>query len=201
MAREHEQSGARVTLAVTPNRAPERYGGVCITEDGAVTGFVPRGSAETSWHFIGVQVVDARVFADLAADEPAESVNGVYPALLREQPGSIRAVRCSAAFADIGTPTDYYETSMALGAAEGKSTAVGRGCVVDPSARVTASILWDEVIVGPDAMVHACVLADGVCVPAGAHLNRQVVVRADACRPGPADEVVGALLVSPLPPR
>ena len=41
---EHDRSGALVTLVVVPNSAPDRYGGVLVDDEGAVTGFVGRGS-------------------------------------------------------------------------------------------------------------------------------------------------------------
>ncbi len=72
MAEEHRASGALVTLAVVPNREFMKYGGVQATETGMVTGFVPRGAkAEGTWHFIGVQVVGASVFAPLSAGNAA----------------------------------------------------------------------------------------------------------------------------------
>ena len=57
-----------MTLAVVPNTEPARYGGVLMGDDDAVTGFVGRGSQRPSWHFIGVQVVEASAFAGLPAD-------------------------------------------------------------------------------------------------------------------------------------
>ena len=54
----HRTSGALVTMALVPNREPDKYGGVVLDSDDAVTGFVPRGAAAAgSRHFIGVQVV------------------------------------------------------------------------------------------------------------------------------------------------
>jgi mannose-1-phosphate guanylyltransferase len=196
--REHERSGAQVTLAVVPNTSPARYGGVLIDADGAVTGFVGRGSTRSSWHFVGVQVVDARVFAPLPPDERVESVAWLYPTLLRDQPGSVRAWRGSATFADIGTLADYYDTSIALGGRGRPSAFSGQQCETAPSARLTDSILWDHVIIEADAEVNGCVLADGVRIPSGGRFDGQVVVRADACPPGPADTVIGDLLVTPL---
>ena len=66
-------------MAVVPNRSPQHYGGVVLDRDGAVTGFVPRGPrAEGSFHFIGVQVVEARVFRGVPAGVVANSVGEVY---------------------------------------------------------------------------------------------------------------------------
>src|SRR5262249_42926747 len=45
IARAHESSGARVTLALVPNREFLRYGGVRLEDAGHVAGFVARGPA------------------------------------------------------------------------------------------------------------------------------------------------------------
>jgi NDP-sugar pyrophosphorylase family protein len=205
LERAHDRSGALVTLAVVPNRLPGRYGGVLVGDDGAVTAFVGRGSAIPSWHFIGVQVVEARAFAGLPADEPAESVGGLYPALIRRAAGSVRAWPCDAPFADIGTPADYLDTSLALAglAATGASPPArqllaGARCRIAESARVDRTILWDDVDVGDEASLVECVVGDAVAIPAGARWARRVIVRAAACEPALGDEIVDDLLVAPI---
>ncbi len=115
MAGAHARSGARVTMALTPNREPDHYGGVMLGEDGRVTEFVRRGPAAAgSYHFIGVQVAEASVFAGLKDGEPMNSVLGVYDALIASEPGSIRGYVCDAGFWDIGTPDDYAATDAAF---------------------------------------------------------------------------------------
>ncbi|HEY3381688.1 MAG TPA: NDP-sugar synthase [Vicinamibacterales bacterium] len=207
LAREHERTAARVTMAVVPNPAPDRYGGVLVDEAGSVVGFVGRGSARPSWHYIGVQVVEADVFSALPPDEPAETVNALYPALIRRRPGSVRALRCDASFEDIGTPADYLATSLAIAAREGgPSRLVGRRCTVAQSARVVRSILWDDVTVEDDVTLTECAVGDGVRVPAGTALTRHSVILAgDAARHGAVTEagshIVGNLLVVPFGDR
>ncbi len=204
LAAAHHGSGALVTMAVVPNTKPERYGGVLMEADGEVTGFVGRGSAQRSWHFIGVQVAERDAFVGLTANEPAESVGSVYPRLIRERPGSVRAVAVDAAFSDIGTPADYLATSLAFagGAAEAPlslpSVLAGARATVAPSASLVRTILWDDVEVGEDASLCECVVADGVRVPPGVRWTRVAVVRADCCEPGAGDRRVGDLLLSPL---
>jgi NDP-sugar pyrophosphorylase family protein len=115
----HRRSDALVTLALVPNREPEKYGGAIMKDDGTVTGFVARGpSAKGSYHFIGVQMVHAEVFRQLAPGQPAPSIGGLYDALIAAHPGSIRGYVSDAAFWDIGTPEDYAQTSAALAARE-----------------------------------------------------------------------------------
>ena len=65
----HGASGALVTMAVVPNREPFRYGGVIVEGDGAVSGFVRRGPASVgSWHFVGVQAIEAAALAGIPDD-------------------------------------------------------------------------------------------------------------------------------------
>ena len=108
----HRRSDALVTLALVPNRAPEKYGGAIMKDDGTVTGFAARGvAAGGSFHFIGVQMVRAEAFRQLPTGQPAQSIGGLYDALIAARPGSIRGFVSDAAFWDIGTPEDYARTS------------------------------------------------------------------------------------------
>jgi mannose-1-phosphate guanylyltransferase len=177
MAQAHRSSGARVTLAVVPNREFSKYGGVVVDDESRVTGFVPRGAgAEGSWHFIGVQVADASVFAPLPVHTAASSIGGVYDRLLRETPGSVRAHRGAWAFFDVGTPGDYLRTTLAFSAS---GVDAGRRTRVDPSARVTRTVLWDDIDVGPGASLDDCVVTDGVRVPSGAAYRRSILMMGD----------------------
>jgi mannose-1-phosphate guanylyltransferase len=200
----HQRSGALVTLAVVPNRWPERYGGVLMNAEGLVSGFVGRGSDTPSWHFVGVQVAEAAAFAGLPADQPAESVGALYPALIRERPGSVRAVAFDVPFVDIGTPADYLAASLALaGAAETErvvlpSPFAGARTTIAPSARVVRTILWDDVVVGDDASLTDCIIADGVSVPPGVRWQRQAVVPAGCCASRPGDVIAGDLLLASI---
>jgi mannose-1-phosphate guanylyltransferase len=185
----HEASGALVTLALVPNREFLRYGGVRVgagpstrlAAGGAVTGFVRRGpAAEGSYHYIGVQVVAARVFDSVSAGEPASTIGGIYDALIASQPGSVRAVISDAAFFDVGTPADYWRTSQAFITSDGSAgSTVGARVEIDATARVTRSILWDDVRVGAGAQLDDCIVTDGVTIAPGVTHRREILVRAD----------------------
>jgi NDP-sugar pyrophosphorylase family protein len=161
----HRNSGALVTMAVVPNTEPEKYGGALVSNDGIITGFVRRGAGQASWHVIGVQVAESSAFADVPEHVPYESVLTLYPSLIEGQMGAIRAYRCEAEFFDIGTPADYLSTSLHFAGREPESPTVGARCVIDPSARLQQSVLWDDVTVEPDVVLRECVVADGVRVP------------------------------------
>ena len=187
LASAHDASGALVTMALVPHREPHKYGGVLTAADGAVTGFAPRGAAaEGSSHFIGVQIARAEAFRALP-DGQASSIRETYDRLWTTRPGSIRGYICNAAFQDIGTTSDYWTTSFARLGDRPAEQAYGRRVHIDATARVTQSILWDDVEVGANTVVEECIVTDLVRIPAGSVHRRSVLRRGDQ-----------GLVVSPL---
>ncbi|HYT75536.1 MAG TPA: NDP-sugar synthase [Vicinamibacterales bacterium] len=178
MVAQHRRSAAVVTMALIPNPNPDKYGGVLLDQDRAVTGFTRRGNPEPSFHFIGPQVVEADAFSWLADGVPAESVLEVYPKLMDARPGSVKGFVSDSAFHDIGTPADLLQTSLELAAADGRPDRPrwGPHVRVAESARVTRSVLWDEVTVGAGATITECVLADRVVIPDGVEYRRRAIV-------------------------
>jgi NDP-sugar pyrophosphorylase family protein len=170
-----------VTMALVPNREYMRYGGVLLDTDGRVTGFARRGPASAgSGHFIGVQIVDGRVFDSIRPGEVASSVNGIYDALIAAQPGAVRGFLSEAEFWDVGTVEDYWRTSHAFAARQAEaSSSAGRTLHIDASARVSRSILWDDVVVEAGAVIDECIVTDGVRVRAGATHQRAVLIGDD----------------------
>src|SRR6185436_5686103 len=102
-----------------PNTEPHKYSGLVAGPDGVLAGVAPRGSQQASYHYFGVQVVEAAAFDRVPPDTPYESVATLYPALNAARPGSVRVLPTAATSHDIGTPLDYYHTSMAFAASEG----------------------------------------------------------------------------------
>jgi NDP-sugar pyrophosphorylase family protein len=211
---EHRASGALVTMALVPNTEPDKYGGALVDDRGAVTAFTRRGpppqragerasgtpaSAERSYHFIGVQVAQSTVFEPLPDHTPHESVGALYPELIRTRPGSIRAfISQTAEFLDIGTPADYLQTSLRLAAREGRpSVSMGRGTRVESSARLTDTVLWDDVAVGAGARVERCVVADGVRIPSGTDWS-DLTIRVPTGDLEPQETLRHGLAVAPI---
>lgn len=174
---DHRRSGALVTLAVVDRTEPAKYGGVAVAQDGVVTGFAARGSVAPSYHFVGVQVVQARAFASAVPGTAIESVSTLYPALMRAEPGSVRAQVCRAEFFDIGTPGDYLRTNLEFSAREPASPPRGARGVVHSTARVEQSVLWDDVEIGSGCSLRHCIVADRVRVPEGTSWD-SVTIRA-----------------------
>jgi mannose-1-phosphate guanylyltransferase len=177
LADAHQKSGALVTLALVPNREPNRYGGVMLTPDGSFSGFVSRGDvALGSYHFIGVQAARAGAFSGIP-DGRVANVPAIYEALVASNPGCVRGHLCDAAFWDIGTPADYWETNLTFLGDAHPERAFGKHVRIDSTSRVTRSLLWDDVDVQGRAVLEDCIVTDGVTVPAGSTYRRSILVR------------------------
>ena len=171
----HRQSGALVTMALIPNPRPEFYGGVRV-EDGWITGFTRAGTGDASYHFIGVQAAHAAAFSSLDDGVPAESVNSLYPRLIRGSPYSVAACIVDAPFSDIGTPADYLQTSVGLAAREGDRLVSGAGMEIDPGATLTRTAVWDNVRIGANCVLKDCIVCDGAQIGEGSRYERCALV-------------------------
>lgn len=186
----HRSTNALVTLALTPNVEPMRYGGVRLDADSRVLGFVRRGpDAKGAHHFVGVQVVHAAAFDSAPQGEPANSIGEVYDRMLVDSPGAIRGSVSDTPFVDIGTIADYLAASRTLSNADSGAGSSSPRTRIDPSARVIDSVLWDEVEVAAHAVLDRCIVTDGVRVPPDAEY-KQSVLRRDAA---------GAIIATRIP--
>ena len=175
---QHRETAALATIAVVPNQWPDRYSGLILDSTGRFHSVAPRGSHVRSYHVVGVQIAHPSAFARLPINEPAESISGVYRTLVAENLGAVRAFLCASDFVDVGTPEDYLEASASVGLREGRPFPhVGEHCHIDPTARLSDSILWDRVHVGAGAVLSRCIVADGVEIPAGAMFENCVIIQ------------------------
>ena len=194
LAAQHVDTNALVTMAVVD--ADPRYNAMVANDAGIVTGFSKRepgtretpgtlgitpgtpGTPGTRFHFIGVQAVNASVFAGVSPEVKSETVHGIYPGLIAGPSGAIRIFHTTKEFFDIGSPRDYLTTALTFAQRENRPVDRGRHCVVAPDARVTDTVLWDRVTVGAGANLSHCVVTDNVTVPAGArHTDCSLVMR------------------------
>ena len=182
MIEAHHQSGADVTMAVIPNTAPDRYNGVLLDDD-RVTGFVPRGHAHGSWHFVGVQIARSRVFASLPDDVPSETVAGLYRDIVANAPGRIRGWRANSTFLDVGTPYDYLRAAQSAAAT--------------PASRMT-TVIWPSATVSLDARIDECVVIGEVHIPAGFSSSRAVLAPSSILRPTDQVAVRDGVAILPL---
>ena len=63
----------------------------------------------------------------------------------------------------------------------------GARVVIDPSARISRTAVWDDVTIGRDAELIECIVGDGARIPDGARYTRCAIVPAGG-RTARADE-------------
>lgn len=190
----HNRSGALVTLALKPNVEPHKYGGVTMDNQGIVTGFVDKGN-KASYHFVGVQIASADAFKDVVDGSPSESIAELYPQLIRHQVGSIRGWLTDTDFYDIGTAVDYLNTCLRI--AEREGITLNKNALIDRTAAVTESILWNDVIVEAGVKLNRCIVVDGVKVPAGQTWSN-VTMRPALENLEPGETVVGKIAIAKI---
>jgi NDP-sugar pyrophosphorylase family protein len=186
---QHRNTNALVTMAVVDG--DPRYNGVIADDAGIVRGFARQPGA---FHFIGVQMVNASIFAGVSPDARSETVHGIYPTLIDGRPGALRIFHTTKAFHDIGSPHDYLRTALAFASREARPIDRGRDCVIAPDAQLTNTILWDRVVVGAGARLTGCVVADDVRIPDGSvHANCSIVMRGHEMIVEPFDRAASAV--------
>ena len=162
-------------MAVTDNPDPSRYGGVEVDSNGMARGFTPAG--QPNRHFVGVQLVESRIFEQLPVDEPAATIGGIYNALIANETGRIATHDVAATFLDVGTPADYLAASLEVARAEGHETLpIGRGSHVHGTAVLTRTIVWDDVSIAEGCRLTDCIVADGVQLSPGTVCDSMVIV-------------------------
>jgi mannose-1-phosphate guanylyltransferase len=176
LARRHIDTNASVTMAVID--ALPGYNGVVADAAGIVRGFSRRDEAPTSgtYHFIGIQAVNAAVFAGVSDSAPSETVHGIYPPLIAARPESVRVFHSQASYFDIGSPRDYLETVRTIARREQRPLDRGANCVIAEEATLIDTVLWDRVSIGAGATLKECIVADDVVVQPGASYSRSVLV-------------------------
>ncbi|HYB95929.1 MAG TPA: NDP-sugar synthase [Vicinamibacterales bacterium] len=174
LTQQHVDTNALVTMAVVDGRAD--YNGVIADRNGIVQGFARHPGA---FHFIGIQAVNAAVFAGVDPDAKSETVHGLYPRLMANKPEAIRTFQTAAEFFDVGSPSDYLDTALTIAARERQGLDRGRDCDIAAGAVVSESILWDRVRIGAGARLERCIAVDDVAVPPGASFSRSSLVMRD----------------------
>jgi NDP-sugar pyrophosphorylase family protein len=190
MVAAHAETGADVTMALVPNHAPDRYNSVMMDADRRVLGFVKKndlgGNFRDSgklpprsfpWHFIGVQVVRASLFEPLPDGVPAETVAALYKEGLSSRSLTVYGYPADTTFVDVGTPADYLETALKL-SGDPDGCIVENGSAVDPSARLTRTLVWPGARVAAGVELEDTIVAGDVSLPRGFSASRAVIVPA-----------------------
>jgi len=180
--REHKRRGALATLVLLRNKQRERFS-IVETHEGLVTRFagMPTADASTGAEplmFTGIQILEPRIFDYIPRGIFSHSTVDVYP------PAMAKGERIAAHVAEgkwfeLSTLQRYLDISLALLKNEGVNTYCGLDSVVNESAVVRDSVLWDGVTIEAGTTVLRSVVGDGVRIPSGEYHEHEVIVRAD----------------------
>jgi mannose-1-phosphate guanylyltransferase len=202
--RQHEQTGARVTLALFGVEDPSAYGLVTRHEDASVKAFVekPRpDEIETSLISAGAYVIEREVLDRMAPAGGRISIErDLFPELVGH---GLYGYEASGYWLDIGTPDRYLQGTFDIleGDVEtevGRQVAAAGGVVTDGA---VAGRVHAPSLLGPGCVVEAgailggrTVLGRGVRVAAGAHIDSSVLL--DGCSVGAGARISGAIIGS-----
>src|ERR687891_284411 len=109
---QHERTGARATLALTPVEDPSNYGLVRTADGGAVTEFVEKPAPDqidTRNISAGAYVLERSVLDLLEPDQPASIERDVFPQLVDN---GLYGCVSEDYWLDIGTPERYLQASF-----------------------------------------------------------------------------------------
>ena len=187
----HRRSGALATMVLKPNVKREKFT-IVETENGCVTRFgemaKPLTEEEirdteheivTPLMFTGIHILDPRVFEYIPRGVYSDIVPVVYrPAL--EKGEKIAAHVTEGNWYELSTIPRYLDISLAM--MDGVDVFKGEGCVIDPSATIRDSVIWDNVTIDEDVNLYRTIIADGVNIPGGEHYENAAIVRAEMVR-------------------
>ena len=201
LQRQHEQTGAVITLALHPVDDPTSYGLVRRDQDGTVLGFLEKpdpAEIDTDEVSAGAYVVERQVL-DLIPPGRAVSIEReVFPRLVGQ---GLYGRRLEGYWMDIGTPERYLQASWDIleGTVEtelpgnggpfiGEAVEIAAGATVEPravvrsgsriesGALVSESVLLDGCLIGADSEVRGAILAAAVEIGAGATIGAGSVI-------------------------
>ena len=168
----HRRNNGAATIALTPVEDPSRYGVVVSDSEGRVQAFVekpPADEAPSRWINAGMYVLDLAVLDLIPETRPVSIERETFPALV--QKGLLFAMADDGFWIDAGTPAAYLEVQIALaGGAHVHPTAE-----IDPSARISNSVIMEHVSVAAGAWVEDSVLLPYSTVQANAEISRAII--------------------------
>jgi mannose-1-phosphate guanylyltransferase len=217
---QHEQSGAKATLALVPVADPSAYGLVHLNDDRSVRDFVEKPSPDaidTNLISAGAYVLEREILELVPADRNVSIEREVWPLLIGN---GLYGFPAESYWLDIGTPERYLQGTFdiiegnvktAVGerlgsdwlAIDAGAQAIGRvippavlerGVTVAEGAQVgSLVVLGEDVSVGAHATVERSVILKGAEIGEGATLRDCIV--AAGCRIGARTSIGGGAVL------
>jgi mannose-1-phosphate guanylyltransferase len=204
LTEQHEQSGARATIALHPVSNPSAYGLVRRLDDGEVTGFVEkpkRSQIDTDEINAGAYLLERSILEQIPADREVSIEREVFPRLIGE---GLFGRRLDGYWLDIGTPDRFLQATEDIlerrvrtvtgerldergvlvergaeisdGASIEPPAVIGAGSRIETEAKVVGpAAIGSDSLVGAGATLIGSVLFDGCRVGAGATIGRAIL--------------------------
>ena len=201
LQRQHDETGAVITLALHPVDDPTSYGLVRRADDGVVLGFLEKpDSAEIDTDEVsaGAYVIERQVLDLIPAGRAVSIEREVFPRLVGQ---GLYGRRLEGYWMDIGTPQRYLQATwdildgtvetelagdgdpyiaadaeIAADATVDRRAVIRSGSKVAGGAEISESVLLDDCLIGPGAHVSGSILAAGVQVGEGATIAPDCVI-------------------------
>jgi NDP-sugar pyrophosphorylase family protein len=77
---------------------------------------------------------------------------------------------------ELSTIPRYLDISLLLLSENGETVSAGAGCKLSAAADISDSVLWDDVVIEPEARVKRAVIGDKVRIGSGEVVENAVVV-------------------------
>jgi mannose-1-phosphate guanylyltransferase len=184
---QHEQSGARATLALVPVADPSAYGLVHLNEDRSVRDFVEKPSPDaidTNLISAGAYVLEREILELVPPDQNVSIEREVWPRLIGD---GLYGFPAQSYWLDIGTPERYLQGTFDIIEGNVRTAVADRlgsdWLAVDPGAQVRGRVVPPAVLergasVAEGAHVGSLVvLGEDVAVAPGATIERSVVLK------------------------
>jgi mannose-1-phosphate guanylyltransferase len=204
--RQHEATGAAVTLGLVEVEDTSHYGVVPTRDDGQVDAFLEKqpGPVPTNRINAGAYVIERSVVERyIPSGRPVSFEREVFPQLVGN---GLYGWHGDGYWIDIGTPARYLEATydllagrvestlpqrdetdslipescITVGARVGPLSVLGEHCSVGDRTFVERSVLHDSVIVGAEAHIEESVIAAGARIGEGARIGPDAIIGAGA---------------------
>ncbi|HEX8753168.1 MAG TPA: NDP-sugar synthase [Solirubrobacterales bacterium] len=207
LMRDHEERGARASLALHPVEDSAAYGLVTRDAEGRVLEFLEKtGERAPGEVNAGAYCLERSVLELIPPDREVSIEREVFPRLVGE---GLFGTLLEGYWMDIGTPERYLQASwdilegrvetavrptapgllvaagaeVAGDAVVGPRAVVGPGCSVGSGAEIRDSVLLEGSAVGAGARLRDAILAPGATVAAGTELAAAMVGRIEPSAP------------------
>lgn len=178
----HKKSGAMATMILKENAKFEKFTEVFV-QNGEVKGFAsgfpienPKSHLSIPLMFTGIQILEPKVFEYIPRGVYSDIVPSFYlPAITKGE--KIAAHVCHNRWFELSTIPRYLDISLEM--MNGNKICQGENCRIAETAKVTNSVMWDDVIIEENAFINRAIIADGVTIKRGEKFENVAIVTAE----------------------